>query len=215
MKGRPIKYSDEEMAWLEENRAMVISDYHRAFVERFGRRDVSLQNLHSLRKRKGWKTGRTGRFKRGQEPHNKGKEMSPETRAKVSRAWFKKGQLPHNHKDAGHEMVCPKDGYVYLIVAETNPHTGADTNRVLKHKYLWEQANGPLPDGHCLKCLDGDKTNTDPSNWEAIPRALLPRLSGGRWYKPYDAYEPEARPLVLSIAKLEHTARMARKGGET
>jgi hypothetical protein len=33
-----------------------------------------------------------------------------------------------------------------------------------------------------LKCLDGNKQNTDPSNWEAVPRALLPRLAGGNRY---------------------------------
>ena len=68
-----------------------------------------------------------------------------------------------------------------------------------------------MPDGHCLKCLDGDKTNTDPSNWEAIPRALLPRLSGGRWYRPYASFEPEVRPTVLAAAKLEHKAREVRR----
>jgi len=204
MKGKAIKYSAEEMAWLEANRAMIISDYHRGFVARFGRDDVSAKNLHSLRKRKGWKTGRTGQFKRGHDTWNKGTHFSPPGSEKGR---FKKGNLPHNHKGAGHEMVCPKDGYVYMIVDETNPHTGAATNRALKHKHLWERENGPLPEGHCLKCLDGDRTNTDPANWEAIPRALLPRLSGGRWHKPYDAYEPETRPLVLSIAKLEHAAR--------
>lgn len=46
MKGRAIPYSADEMAWLEANRLMVISDYHAAFVARFGRDDVSLINLH-------------------------------------------------------------------------------------------------------------------------------------------------------------------------
>jgi hypothetical protein len=39
VKGRRIIYSAEEMAWLEANRLMAISDYHRAFSERFGRSD--------------------------------------------------------------------------------------------------------------------------------------------------------------------------------
>ena len=44
MKGRQIRYSDEEMAWLEANRRMVISDYHAAFVATFERDDVSAVN---------------------------------------------------------------------------------------------------------------------------------------------------------------------------
>ena len=79
MKGHPIRYSAEEWTWLEANRAMVISDYHRAFCEAFGRADVSAVNLHSLRKRKGWRTGRTGCFVKGQEPVNKGKPCAPGT----------------------------------------------------------------------------------------------------------------------------------------
>jgi hypothetical protein len=66
-----------------------------------------------------------------------------------------------------------------------------------------------LPEGMCLKCLDNDKTNTDLSNWELIPRALLPRLDGrfGRGYK--DA-PPELRPTIMVISKLEHKAREAK-----
>ena len=52
-----IPYSPAEMRWLEENRLMVIGDYHRAFVEAFGRADVTAAHLHGLRKRKGWKVG--------------------------------------------------------------------------------------------------------------------------------------------------------------
>lgn len=211
-KGRSIPYSAEEIAWLEEHRAMVISDYHRAFVERFGRDDVKAQNLHALRKRKGWKTGRTGQFDKGQKAHNKGKPMSPETREKCSRTWFSKGSMNGRakqlYKPIGTERLT-EDGYL-----ERKIHDGLPLQSRWRavHLIRWEELNGPLPDGHCLKCLDGDRQNTDPSNWEAIPRALLPRLSGGRWYKPYDAYEPEVRPAILNIAKLDHMARTARKG---
>ena len=58
-----IPYSLAEMQWLSDNRAMVISDYHRAFCEAFGRADVLAAHLHALRKRLGWKVGRApGRF---------------------------------------------------------------------------------------------------------------------------------------------------------
>ena len=74
---------------------------------------------------------------------------------------------------------------------------------MLKHRWLWEQANGPVPEGMCLKCLDGDRTNCDPSNWELVPRALLPQLNG-RWGLAYDAAEPEVKPLLLTQAKIKH-----------
>lgn len=215
MKGHPIPYSAEEMAWLEANRAMVISDYHRAFCGTFGRSDASLVNLHSLRKRKGWSTGRTGCFVKGETPHNKGKPCAPGTGGRhpnARKTQFRKGQEPHNTHYLGHERVSI-DGYVEISVAETNPHTGYGRRYVLKHRHLWEQANGPLPEGFCLKCL-GDRLNTDPSNWEAVPRALLPRLAGGNRYSrklAFDDAHANLKPTILAAAKLEHGARVARK----
>lgn len=37
------------------------------------------------------------------------------------------------------------------------------------HKYLWEQANGPVPEGYIVIFLDGNKQNFELSNLEAIP----------------------------------------------
>lgn len=216
MRGRPIQYSPDELAFVRENCTLPGRELHREFCQRFGREDVSATNLAALRKRNGWLTGRTGRFEPGQAAHNKGKTMSAETRAKVQRTWFRKGGRPHTYRGPGHESIDPKDGYVWLIVAETNPHTGAPTRRVLKHHWLWEQANGPVPEGHALKCLDGDRQNTDPGNWIAIPRALLPRLAGGRHgqYLKYDDAPPELRKTLLAIAHLEDAARKRRRGKE-
>lgn len=208
MKGRGIPYSRREMAWLEANRLMVISDYHRAFCAKFGREDVSLVHLHSLRKRKGWKTGRTGCFAKGDVPHNKGKHCAPRrggNHPNARRTQFKKGNLPHNTNYLGHERLS-KDGYIEISVDERNPHTGFERHYVLKHKWLWEQINGRVPDGHALKCLDGNRTNCDPSNWEMIPRELLPRLNG-RHDMAYDDAEPDIKPVLLTLAKLKNAAR--------
>lgn len=212
MKGRNIVYSAAEMKWLDANRLMVISDYHRAFCKRFGRADVSAANLHSLRKRKGWKTGRTGCFLKGQEPHNKGKPCQPGKGGRhpnARRSQFKKGNRPHNTQYLGHERVS-KDGYVEISIDERNPHTGFERRYVLKHRWLWEKANGPVPEGYALKCLDGDKTNCAPSNWEAVPRAMLPQLSG-RHGVAYDQAEPEVKPVLMTLAKLNHAVRTVAK----
>jgi hypothetical protein len=206
MKGHSIHYSAAEMAWLETNRALVISEYHRAFCVKFGRTDVAAVNLHSLRKRRGWSTGRTGCFVKGAAPVNKGKACAPGTggcHPNARKTQFKKGGLPHNTNYLGHERVS-KDGYVEISVDETNPHTGFERRYVLKHRHLWEQLHGPVPAGMALKCKT-DRLNTDPSNWELIPRSLLPRLNGGRHKKrvAYDAAPAELRPTIMAVAKLE------------
>jgi HNH endonuclease len=212
MKGRPIPYSADEMAWLAANRALPIGEYHSGFCGAFGRHDVSAVNLHSLRKRKGWKTGRTGCFEKGSVPFNKGKPCLPGTGGRHPNAratQFRKGGLPHNTKFAGHERIS-KDGYVEVSVEETNPHTGFERRYVLKHRWLWEKVNGPVPEGMCLKCR-GDRLNTDPSNWELVPRALLPRLDG-RFGRRYEDAPAELKPTIMAVAKLEHSVRLRCKG---
>lgn len=206
MKGRPIAYSAEELAFLQEWRASSRRALHAAFVAAFGRPDVSLDQVTALCKRKGWWTGRDGRFDKGAVAWNKGKAMAFNSNS--ARTRFRKGQLPHNTKYLGHERLS-KEGYVEISIAETNPHTGFERRHVLKHRWLWEQRHGPIPDGMCLKC-HGDRANTDPSNWELVPRALLPRLNG-RFGRDYDAAPAEVKPVIMAVARLAHAAQEARR----
>lgn len=203
-----ITYLPEELAWIEARKDWNRRELHAAFCSHFGRVDVSFNNLKALCKRKGWLTGRTGCFVKGQISHNKGKKgyHAPGS----EKGWFKKGQRANNKYAVGHEMI-DIDGYVQICIDEPNPWTGASTRMYHKHRWLWEKLNGPVPEGQRLKCLDGDRTNTDPSNWEAIPMALAPRLNGLRGMG-YDRAEPEVKPTIMAIAKLEHAARQIRKG---
>lgn len=215
-RGRHRRFDAAEIAWLSENRTLPIGAYHAAFQAAFGREDVTPQNLHALRKRQGWHTGRTGHFEKGQVSHNKGKRCAPGTGGRhpnAARTQFKAGQVPHTYRGPGHERIDSKDGYIVIIVAAPNPWTGAATRPVHKHRWLWEQKHGPLPKGHVLKCLDGDKTNTDPGNWEAVPRSVMARLNGGpqKSFLAYDAAPAELKPTVLAAAKLDHRAREIRR----
>ena len=208
MKGKWISYSKTELAWIKACADLPRAELHALFVQIFNRPEITETNLKSLCQRRGWGTGRTGRFAKGQEPPNKGKTMPYHPNSAATQ--FKKGQRPHSYRGAGHERVDAREGYVVMIVAERNPWTGAATRPVFKHKYLWEQANGPVPEGHCLKCLDGDKTNCDPANWVAIPRAMLPRLNG-RFGRDYENTPAELKPTILAIARLEHRAGEAKR----
>jgi len=218
MKRRQIRYSADELAFIQSVATWRRSDALQAFSQKFRRDDVNLSNFNALCKRKGWMTGRDGRMNKGNVPHNKGKPCPPGVGGRhpnARKTQFRKGNEPHNSNYLGHERIDPKDGYVYMSVAETNPHTGYERRYVLKHLYLWQQANGPLSDGHCLKCLSSDRTNCDPANWEPIPRALLPRLVGGNRYRnilPFDNAPDELKPVILAAAKLDHRAREARRG---
>ena len=206
-RGTSIKYTDAELEWIKQRRTWNRKKAHRKFCEKFQRSDVSFENFCALCQRKGWSTGRDGRFEKGMAPANKGKKMP--YNANRERTQFKKGNLPHNTRHLGHERVG-KDGYVEISIDEINPHTGFERRYVLKHKYLWEKEHGKLPAGMCLKCLDGNRQNTDPSNWQAIPRGALPFLNGHRGHD-YETAPAELKPTVLALAKVKHAVGKKKK----
>ena len=212
MRGRAIFYSVDELAWVEQHRALVLGELHRRFVARFGRADVSQSNLAALRKRNGWATGRTGRFEKGQVSWNKGRAC-PEGQGgrhpNAVRTQFRKGgrtgRANQVYKPIGTERVS-EEGYLERKVHDGLP---LQSRWQLVHRLRWQEMHGPVPADHALKCL-GDKLDTDPSNWVLVPRALLPRLNG-RFGRNFDAAPAELKPLILAIARLEHGARQARK----
>lgn len=205
MKGRRIVYSPCEIAWIKRHCTLPRRQAHAEFVRAFGRGDVSVDAFKQLCLRKGWKTGRTGCFQAGAVPHNLGKRMP--FHANSAATQFKKGNLPHNTRYLGHERVTVA-GYVEISIAETNPHTGFARRYVLKHRYLWEREHGPVPNGHVLKCRDGNRLNTDPSNWMLLSRALLPFLNGHRGPN-YDQAPAAVKPAILALARLKR-ARFTR-----
>lgn len=210
MKGQSIPYLPQELAWIEARKEMPRAELHALFCAYWQRDDVSPENFKALCTRRGWKTGRTGCFEKGLVPHNKGKRHTGAHHPNSRKTQFKKGDVPANVVPLWTERIA-KDGYVEIKVPERNPHTGHSTRFVEKHVWLWERENGPVPEGHALKCLDGDKRNTDPSNWTPVPRALLPRLAAAKTGIHYDTAADELKPTLLAIAKLEHAARERRK----
>ncbi len=201
---RGIGWLAEELAWIEAHKEWPLAQRYSGFCFRFGRTDVSKQALHSLCTRMGWRTGRDGKFKKGQAPRNQDHLPKMIEAGKATR--FKPGQIPPTAKPDGYERLN-RDGYVMIRVSEPNPWTGAASRMIHKHRWLWERANGPVPDGQRLKCLDGDKTNCDPLNWEAIPLGLAPRLNG----RGYDTAQAEVKPTIMAICKLEHRAAEAKR----
>lgn len=204
MKGRQIRYSDEELSFLEWRQAFGRRELHAAFVTRFSRPEVTLDHIKALCSRRGWLTGRTGGFEKGHAPFNKGKPHP--SRGRSAETQFKKGGMAGaaaaKYKPIGTERFN-KDGYLERKIHDGMP---PQSRWRLVHLLRWEEANGPLPDGQALKCLDGDRRNTDPTNWRTIPRALLARLAG-RYGRDYDSAPVELKPTILTIVELEHAAR--------
>lgn len=108
--------------------------------------------------------GRSGQFRKGHVPMNKGRKMtewaSEEGRRKIAETQFKTGNIPSNVRPMYSERIT-KDGYVYIKV----PGHG---KFVLKHRWIWEKHLGPIPKGCQIHFMDGDRTNCDISNLELI-----------------------------------------------
>lgn len=104
------------------------------------------------------------RFQPGQVAHNKGKQMSSELYNKVAPTMFKKGNKPHNTRgDHATSIRYDKTGKAYIY------YKIADSQWVLYHRWIWEQANGPIPAKHIIRFIDGDTMNVELSNMECIP----------------------------------------------
>jgi hypothetical protein len=214
--GRSLLFSREEIDWLHLNCTTMIPDLHRAFCETFLRKDITAGQLLSLRKRRNWRTGRSGRFEKGMIPPNKGMRCAPGTGGRhpnAQRTHFKKGERKGRaarlYKPIGAERIS-KDGY-----RERKVHDGLPMQSRWQtvQRIEWEAAHGLVPEGMVLKCRDGNKLNTEPSNWQLVPRAIIPRLNGGphRRRVSYDQAPAELKPTLMAVAKLEHEIRTKRR----
>ena len=110
-------------------------------------------------------SGLTGKFRKGQTPHNKGKKMPKEVYEKVKHTMFAKGNVPPNHRPVGSERIS-KDGYIEVKVAEPNKWR-------LKQRVVYEEAKGKIPEGCSIIFLDGNKRNFDIDNLRCITRSEL------------------------------------------
>lgn len=195
----PISYSNEELAWIKDNCTLVIGELHKQFAEIFNRSDVTSDNLHALRKRKGWRTGRTGQYEKGGVGCNP-RGAPPKGGNKTS---FKKGDIPQNTRPLYSERVCAKDGYILIKIPEKNPYTGAKTRFKHKHIWLWEKHNGSIPEGHVVIFLDGNKLNCVIENLACVPRSVLVHLNKHLKASEFDS---DLKPTLVVIARLRDAA---------
>jgi hypothetical protein len=77
-----------------------------------------------------------------------------------------------------------KDGYLVIKVAEEATVPMSKDNWKLKHVWLWEQENGPLPEDHMVMFADGDRRNFTKDNLVAVPTRLMAVMNnvGVEWH---------------------------------
>lgn len=191
-------YTAEQVFFLRYNyMGRSVAELTGVFNKWFGA-DMTERQIKTFVHNRGITSGNTGRFVKGQKSWNKGVKgyMGP------NRTSFKKGSVPKNRKPLGTERICSKDGFVLIKIAETNPYTGFPTRYKHKHVHVWEKNNGPVPKGHVVSFIDGDKLNCNPENLMLLNRKELLCLN----LLNYQATPAELKPSVLALAKLEAKA---------
>ena len=116
-----------------------------------------------------------GCFAKGSVPMNKGKKwseyLSEEQQERAKKTWFKKGNVSANASEIGAEKIrYSKDddiGYICVKVCNGNKNK----NWIPKHWLVYEKEYGPIPKGHKVIFLDGNRRNFEPSNLKAISYA--------------------------------------------
>lgn len=137
--------------------------------EAFGT-NYTKEHMKNYYARNNLNSGLTGYFDKGREPWNKGK---PKTWVGGEATQFKKGNIPPNRLPIGSERIDSKDGYIYVKIQDGH----LNNNWKQKHVLIWEQHNGPVPDGHVIIFGDGDKRNLDINNLILVSRKQLARLN--------------------------------------
>ena len=167
-------WTEEEIRVVEE----MYPDYFASEIAKvLGRSTFSVQRMARIRgvtssKEKIARSGKmtcmhpnviASRFQKGMVPHNKGQKMTSEIYEKVRKTMFHKGHIPANYRPVGSERVS-KDGYVEVKVADPGKW-------MLKHRVIWEEAYGEIPDGYNVQFKNGDRQDLRLENLYIIKRA--------------------------------------------
>lgn len=206
-KGNPKGYSAKYPDGMEEYIRNIVEgkevrEIAKAVSEHFNI-EFSASQCRAYKKNHGILSGLDCRFKEGNEPANKGKKMSLEQYEKCKTTMFHKGNVPANHMEVG-EYTRTTDGYLVRKVQEQ----GTQWERFeLVHRKVWEEHNGPIPEGKRVSFLDGDKDNCDIKNLVLVDMAENLELNRTK-LRFADAELTEAG---VTVAKVRVAARKRKK----
>lgn len=161
------KYTEEEHNFLRafipgHTYKEIVAEYNKTFSE-----PITEMRVKGYMANHKINNGLTGRFKKGHIPANKG--THPLSVGRMSETQYKKGNLPHNTKPVGYERIT-KDGYIEVKVKMRPSNPKCNDNFVLKHRLVWEEAYGPIPEGHNVIFLDGNKMNVELENLALVDK---------------------------------------------
>ena len=160
--------------------------------------------MKQFRQRHGIKSGLTGWYQRGRSPANKGKkleeyvgtERAAEIKEQIRATQFKKGESPANELPIG-SVVTNKHGYKMRKVRMK----GSQWERwEFLHRAVWEEHNGPIPEGMLVAFRDGDRSNCSIENLVLVTPGENAYLTKKHWR----FRDPEMTDAALATIRLKN-----------
>lgn len=179
---------------------------------KYGEGTITVAHMKAYKKNHGINTGLTGRFEKGHVSHNKGLKqtdfMTPEAIERTKATRFQKGQIPHNGGTPigtirRREATKGKAGshpYYWEKVAEPNVWK-------IKHVLVWEEHNGPVPDGCMVTFANGDTLDYRIENLILETKAQ----HGIKNRHHIHGYDQESSQVANMIADLKMAQTKAKK----
>ena len=155
------------------------------------RSEAYLASEHACRLRRENNPGEASRFKKGQQPWNKGISFDCGGRSVETR--FAPGAMPHNNVPVGTERVTD-DGIRQRKVRDDGP---AHRRWKSVHSLMWEEANGEIPPGHIVVFRDRNTQHLEIDNLELVSRAENMRRN------TFHRYPPELKDTIRQLNKLK------------
>lgn len=160
------------------------------------------------------RSGLTGWYQKEHEPGNKGKKLEeyitdPERvkdiRKRIGATQFKKGERPANELPVG-SVVVNSNGYKL----RKRQMKGTLWERwEFLHRAVWEEHNGPIPEGMAVTFKDSDKLNCDISNLMLVTRGENAALT--RFHYRFE--DPDLTETALNVIRLRQKAQKKKKQG--
>lgn len=206
------KYPQGMYEFIRDNSRGVSSGKMAEMVnEKFGT-NWTRAGMKQFRQRNGIRSGCTGQFEKGHIPDNKGKtldeyindpERVADIRQRISGTQFKAGQAPLNELPIG-AIVTNAHGYKL----RKKSMTGGQWDRwEFLQRAVWEEHNGPIPEGMLITFRDGDKSNCDIGNLLLVTKAENAQLNK----LELRSGDPDLTETGLNLIRLKNAARKRRK----
>jgi hypothetical protein len=160
--------------------------------------DITPRQVRGWKKNHKTPSGYDTRFRPGNVPDTKGRTwadfMSPESQERSRQNQYKKGNIQKNRKEIG-EIFQRSDGYLWIKVKDYS----LNDNWIQYHRYVWEQANGPVPDHHKILFLDGNRANCNLENLACVSDGVM--STANKWFGL--TTDPELNKTILKAAELK------------